>query len=248
MNGSERKEGVKMEECKEAVVYMCGYIPGASLEKSPILSPVPVQLPGSGYGRDSWKDVCGGGCGFAMAISESGKLITWGSTDDEGQSYMTSGKHGETPEPFPLPTEASVLKAAAGWAHCVSVTEMGEVYTWGWKECVPSEKIVRDLVAGGIFQTDSTDQVSGKAQGSNLIGGPASHVDNKKAGEEIGKRRKIAPAKQELDSSTPGDELFTVSACLVNLGPGVRISTVAAGGRHTLALSGCMKFEAMEDF
>ncbi|XP_023910727.1 ultraviolet-B receptor UVR8 isoform X2 [Quercus suber] len=237
MNGSERKEGVKMEECKEAVVYMCGYIPGASLEKSPILSPVPVQLPGSGYGRDSWKDVCGGGCGFAMAISESGKLITWGSTDDEGQSYMTSGKHGETPEPFPLPTEASVLKAAAGWAHCVSVTEMGEVYTWGWKECVPSEKIVRDLVAGGIFQTDSTDQVSGKAQGSNLIGGPASHVDNKKAGEEIGKRRKIAPAKQELDSSTPGDELFTVSACLVNLGPGVRISTVAAGGRHTLALS-----------
>ncbi|XP_050244298.1 ultraviolet-B receptor UVR8-like isoform X1 [Quercus robur] len=237
MNGSEREEGVKMEEYKETVVYMCGYIPGASPEKSPILSPVPVQLPGSGCGGDSWKDVCGGGCGFAMAISESGKLITWGSTDDEGQSYMTSGKHGETPEPFPLPTEASVLKAAAGWAHCVSVTEMGEVYTWGWKECVPSEKIVRDLVAGGIFQTDSTDQVSGKAQGSNLIGGPVSHVDNKKVGEEIGKRRKIALAKQELDSSTPGDDLFTVSACLVNMGPGVRISTVAAGGRHTLALS-----------
>lgn len=28
----------------------------------------------------------------------------------------------ETPEPFPLPTEASIVKAAAGWAHCVSVT------------------------------------------------------------------------------------------------------------------------------
>ena len=69
MNGSEREEGVKVEECKETVVYMCGYIPGASPEKSPILSPVPVQLPGSGYGGDSWKDVCGGGCGFAMAIS-----------------------------------------------------------------------------------------------------------------------------------------------------------------------------------
>ena len=69
MNGSEREEGVKMEECKETVVYMCGYIPGASPEKSPILSPVPVQLPGSGCGGDSWKDVCGGGCGFAMAIS-----------------------------------------------------------------------------------------------------------------------------------------------------------------------------------
>lgn len=28
----------------------------------------------------------------------------------------------ETPEPFPLPTEASIVKAAAGWAHCASVT------------------------------------------------------------------------------------------------------------------------------
>lgn len=27
----------------------------------------------------------------------------------------------ETPEPFPLPTEASILKAASGWAHCVAV-------------------------------------------------------------------------------------------------------------------------------
>lgn len=27
-------------------------------------------------------------------LSESGKLITWGSTDDLGQSYVTSGKHG----------------------------------------------------------------------------------------------------------------------------------------------------------
>lgn len=25
---------------------------------------------------------------------DSGKLITWGSTDDLGQSYVTSGKHG----------------------------------------------------------------------------------------------------------------------------------------------------------
>ena len=28
----------------------------------------------------------------------------------------------EAPEAFPLPSEASVVKAAAGWAHCVSVT------------------------------------------------------------------------------------------------------------------------------
>lgn len=28
----------------------------------------------------------------------------------------------ENPEPFPLPNDASIVKAAAGWAHCVAVT------------------------------------------------------------------------------------------------------------------------------
>lgn len=30
---------------------------------------------------------------FFLAIA-SGKLITWGSTDEENQIYMTCGKHG----------------------------------------------------------------------------------------------------------------------------------------------------------
>lgn len=61
---------MKMEERKETAVYMCGYLPGVYPEKSPILSPVPVPLPASStHCGDLWKDVCGGGCGFAMAIS-----------------------------------------------------------------------------------------------------------------------------------------------------------------------------------
>lgn len=60
---------VPIGECKATVVYMSGYLPGAAPEKSPILSPVPVRLPAAVHGGDSWKDVCGGGCGFAMAIS-----------------------------------------------------------------------------------------------------------------------------------------------------------------------------------
>ncbi|XP_007026937.2 PREDICTED: ultraviolet-B receptor UVR8 isoform X2 [Theobroma cacao] len=241
MNGNET-EGVKMEECKEMAVYMWGYLPGASPEKSPMLSPVPVRLPTS---ASSWKDVCGGGCGFAMAISDCGKLITWGSADDEGQSYLTSGKHGETPEPFALPTEASIVKAGAGWAHCVSVTDKGEGYTWGWKECVPSGKITHDWVTGGSFEKDivgkqttvQTEQVSPKSRGSNVSGGTVSQTENRKAGEETAKRRRISAAKEEHESLTSGDEFFTVSPCLVTLGPGVKITSVAAGGRHTLALS-----------
>lgn len=96
MNGNEAVEDAKVveEECTEKMVYMWGYLPGASPEKAPILSPAPVFLSDPSLAGDSWKDVCGGGCGFAMAISENGKLVTWGSADDENQSYLTSGKRG----------------------------------------------------------------------------------------------------------------------------------------------------------
>lgn len=79
--------------------------------------------------------------------------------------------------------------------------------------------------------------VSQKSQGSNLITGKVSNPGNKKAGEEIVKRRKTS-SRDEPESSASGDEYFTASPTLVSLAPGVRITTVAAGGRHTLVLSG----------
>ncbi|XP_050212038.1 ultraviolet-B receptor UVR8 isoform X2 [Mercurialis annua] len=233
MNG----EGKEMSKMEEKLVYMWGYLPGALPQRSPILSPVNVTA-NEGY---SWEDVCGGGCGFAMAISESGKLITWGSTDDLGQSYVTSGKHGEIPEAFPLPNEASIIKAAAGWAHCVAATVTGEVYTWGWKECVPSGKVFGDPSVGGGMEKDVSDkqspilseQVSPRLQGSRSSGGS----DARGSGDEGTKRRRVSSAKQIAESSSSGDETLSAFPCLVMLNPGVRIANVAAGGRHTLALS-----------
>lgn len=69
MNGKGRKsEELKMEVVnRERVVFMWGYLPGALPQRSPLVSPVLVRIPDSiDY---SWSDVCGGGCGFAMAIS-----------------------------------------------------------------------------------------------------------------------------------------------------------------------------------
>ncbi|CAA2991856.1 ultraviolet-B receptor UVR8 isoform X1 [Olea europaea var. sylvestris] len=232
-------EGVKMEK----LVFMWGYLPGALPQRSPILSPVVVRLPPSSIARTSWKDVCGGGCGFAMAISDSGKLITWGSTDDLGQSYVTSGKHGEMPEPFPIPTETTIVKAAACWAHCVAVTESGEVYTWGWKECIPSGKVFGSPSTGlsiekDVFEKQSllTEQVSPRSQGSRSSGGTVSGSDSR-GGDETTKRRRVSPSKPSAESSSSGDETLSALPCLVTFNPGVRIATVAAGGRHTLALS-----------
>ncbi|XP_019250462.1 PREDICTED: ultraviolet-B receptor UVR8-like isoform X3 [Nicotiana attenuata] len=247
-NGEREKEEEKMEEEndeeKRYKLLMWGYLPGVLTHKSPLTSPVAVQSPETGIDVQSWKDVCGGGCGFAMAISAgSGKLITWGSADDQGQSYLTSGKHG-TPEPFLLPTDDPVVKAAAGWAHIVSVTEKNDVYTWGWKECVPSSKLVANFAAGGSVEGDAfrkessvlTEQESPQSQGSKLTGSSVAHQDNKKA-EETAKRRRTVTAKQELESPPPADESLSAPPCIVELDPGVKITSVAAGGRHTLALS-----------
>ncbi|KAJ8747348.1 hypothetical protein K2173_012928 [Erythroxylum novogranatense] len=239
MNGEGNGEEERLKMAKERLVLMWGYLPGALPQRSPILSPVVVRTAGF-----PWKDVCGGGCGFAMAISEYGKLITWGSTDDLGQSYVTSGKHGEIPEPFHLPTEASIAKAAAGWAHCVAATDNGEVYTWGWKECIPSGKVFGDLSSAGSSEKTgferqnpfSTDQVSSRARSSGGSG-TLSAVDGKGSGDEYTKRRRISSTKQAAEGSSSGDETLSALPCLVALNPGVRIATVAAGGRHTLALS-----------
>lgn len=56
---------------KSTAVLMWGYLPGISQQRSPLFSPSAVEFP---YAGDSWKDVCGGGCGFAMAISGNSSL------------------------------------------------------------------------------------------------------------------------------------------------------------------------------
>ncbi|KAL8508999.1 hypothetical protein ACS0TY_016260 [Phlomoides rotata] len=248
MNGVEGKEGdsnrADVENEKRLDVLMSGYFPGVAAQRSPLTSPAVVRFPEAEVARDSWKDVCGGGCGFGMAVSASGKLVTWGSADDQGQSYLTSGKHGETPEMYPLPTTDPIVEAAAGWAHCVSVTDKGEVYTWGWKECVPSVKIPRSWTTVKSCEDEiaakqditTTEQGSPLSHISKSTSGPVSSPSDKISGDETLKRRKVA-SQPELETSLPADETLSMPPCLLNLDPGVRITSVAAGGRHTLALS-----------
>ncbi|KAK8950606.1 Ultraviolet-B receptor UVR8 [Platanthera guangdongensis] len=229
----DRRELEKEEKKEKDVVLMWGYLPGVSPDRLPLLHPVPVRRPESTK-KDAWRDVSGGGCGFAMAISESGKLITWGSTDDLGQSYLTSGKHEEVPEAFPLPAEADIVKAAAGWAHCVAVTGNGEVFTWGWKECVPTGKVIADHRAVGNLE-DEKQCGSLNEQVSPNSGTIANYEG--KSSEESTKRRKLSSVKQGHESLSSGDDALATLPCIVALGAGVKITSVAAGGRHTLSLS-----------
>lgn len=80
--------------------------------------------------------------------------------------------------------------------------------------------------------------VSPRSQGSRSTGGTASS----NSGEESTKRRRVSSAKQTAESSSSSDDSLTAFPCLVTLNPGIRIASVAAGGRHTLALSGTEPF------
>lgn len=55
-----------------------------------------------------------------------------------------------------LPIERTFL-CLRSYGKC---TEAGEVYTWGWSECIPSMKTLRDLAIGGGLLKDSTGKQS----------------------------------------------------------------------------------------
>jgi len=38
--------------------------------------------------------------------------------------------------------------------------DRGEVYTWGWKECVPSGKVIGDSPTGGSLEKDQLERQS----------------------------------------------------------------------------------------
>lgn len=87
-----------------------------------------------------------------------------------------------------------------------------------------------------LFTNGKSVAVSPRSQLSRSSGMPPSYEI--RGGEESTKRRRLSSIKQAPESSTSGDETLSALPCMVSLSPGVKIVTVAAGGRHTLALSG----------
>lgn len=78
--------------------------------------------------------------------------------------------------------------------------------------------------------------MSPRSQGSRASG-TLSGFDSR-GGDENTKRRKLSSAKMGPESSSSGEEALSAPPCLVTLNVGIHITGVAAGGRHTLALSG----------
>nr|GEW63249.1 hypothetical protein [Tanacetum cinerariifolium] len=140
---------------------------------------------------------------------------------------------------FYLPKEVSIVQAAAGWAHYVCLEVGGEVYTWGWKECVPSRKVIGDpnsaqSLDNNLYEgqnpvlTEQGITVSLRSHGSRATG-----VDGKAIRGESTKRKRMSSTKQVVENSSLADEPLLAFPCLVALNSGVRIATVTAGRFHT---------------
>lgn len=80
--------------------------------------------------------------------------------------------------------------------------------------------------------------VSPRLQGARSTGAVVSNIEARGGGADSTKRRRISSAKLAAEGSSSSDDTLSALPCLVTLNPGVRIASVSAGGRHTLALSG----------
>lgn len=119
---------------------------------------------------------------------------------------------------------------------------MDRVHSWhskvfsDWLHCQKEAQSAIYILQCNILKINFIT-VSPHPQGSRSMFGAVSHIETR-SGEDSAKRRRVSSAKQQAESSTSGDEGLSALPCLVALNPGVRIVSVAAGGRHTLALSG----------
>lgn len=108
----------------------------------------------------------------------------------------------------------------------------------------PQNNVVPTLAKANLsaspFKSTSGLLVSSKQTGRpshrNLI---CKTSDNKGA-EEVLKKRKVVSFEDggSPENPTASEDNVFAPPCVVNLDPGIRIRSVAAGGRHTLALSG----------
>eukprot|EP00271_Cylindrocystis_brebissonii_P000739 TRINITY_DN10964_c0_g1_i1.p1 TRINITY_DN10964_c0_g1~~TRINITY_DN10964_c0_g1_i1.p1 ORF type:complete len:449 (+),score=56.78 TRINITY_DN10964_c0_g1_i1:551-1897(+) len=101
-----------------------------------------------------------GGCGFALFISEKGKLYSMGEANNYLQRGPTAGS-GVACE-VALPDNPTIQATAAGPSHCLAVTEQGEVLAWGWRGAVspePRKEPLSRISSHGIWTNQSQELI-----------------------------------------------------------------------------------------
>ena len=89
-------------------------------------SPVSAILPAG----VSVSSVAGGGY-FALALTSTGSVLTWGQNDQGQLGQGTSSLDVASPSPTLIPAGVKVTQIAAGCNSAYALTSTGQVYAWG---------------------------------------------------------------------------------------------------------------------
>ena len=185
-------------------------------------TPVPVQLPAGVSARSVVA-----GRDHSLAVGSDGHVYAWGANTFGQLGTGSSGGYSTTPELVRLPAGVSALSVSAGRNHSLAVGSDGRVYAWG-------DNRLGELGAGrsGDYSTTPAPVVGlSESVRAQAVFAGGHH------GLALGRDGTLytwgANESGQLGDGATTNRSTPVSATLP---AGVRVVTVAAGGRHTLAL------------
>jgi alpha-tubulin suppressor-like RCC1 family protein len=110
-------------------IYVCGLNNGGQLGLGGGEDGVRTWRMHEGLSKKKIKKIEGGSF-HGMALTEEGKVLTWGRAD-----YCGVGKtSGNVKQPVEVEGVKDVVEIAAGSSHCVACDKYGDVFTWGFGE------------------------------------------------------------------------------------------------------------------
>ena len=108
-----------VSECSSMVSGLCD-------EEWPAVSPQEVVLP---LGSLATKVVSHADAKHFLVITEDGKVVSWGPSNDGG--WLGVGDRDPHLNPLFVPGLSNVVQVAVGSTHSAAVTAKGRLYTWG---------------------------------------------------------------------------------------------------------------------
>jgi len=184
-------------------------------------TPEPVQLPAGVSARSV------SASGHSLAVDSDGYVYAWGDNSNGQLGIGRSGGYSTTPELVQLPAGVSARSVAAGYFHSLAVGSDGMLYAWG-------DNFGGELGIGrsGGYSTTPAPVVGlSESVRARAVFAGGHH------GLALGRDGTLytwgANESGQLGDGTTTNRSTPVSATLP---AGVRVVSVAAGGRHTLAL------------
>jgi alpha-tubulin suppressor-like RCC1 family protein len=169
------------------------------------------------------------GFGNSMALGSDGKVYTWGFNNVGQLGNGTTVATASLPTPASLPTGSIATAISAGYAHDLALTSDGKVYAWGdnaqgeiGDNTVTTRRSPVQIPLLGAVT--ATGIAAGYYDSFAMTTGGKANAWGLNSSGELGNGGALAVTTQHKPVA-------------VALPAGVSITTIAAGGAHTLALS-----------